>query len=151
MNFDNQSAKNATVMLAAMGNRIKLSVAAAALLLALTGCTSAPAADPTPTSAELGKVSTVEEVRDAFIDAGGVCNWKQTDRVTVATASGECSSKTVIMLFDDRSDRETVVSNLQALKLDDSELTLLVGENWVINSPDAETMASTLGGEWVTE
>lgn len=138
-------------MLPIMGNRTTLSVASTALLLALTGCTGAPAADPTPTPTELGKVSTIEQVRDAYIDAGGVCNWEQTDVVTAATASGTCSSSTVIMLFTDRTERETVVANLRAFKMDDRDLTLLVGENWIINSPEAEDMQSELGGEWLTE
>jgi hypothetical protein len=140
-------------MLTAMGHINFAGVALGfALVVALAGC-SAPGATatPTPTTQALGKVSAIDEVRDAFIEAGGVCNWEQTDQVTAATASGECSSKTVIMLFDDRAERETVVTNLQTLKMTDSDLTLLVGENWVINSPDAEAMQDELGGEWVTE
>lgn len=129
-----------------------LSVTGAAVLaLLISGCSAAaPQAAPTPTSIAIGKASTIEDVRDAFIDAGGVCNWEQTDVVKAATASGECSSHTVIMLFSDRSERETVVSNLQQFKLEGG-LTLLVGENWVINSPEAEDMQSQLGGEWVDE
>lgn len=124
-----------------------------ALGLTLTGCSAASSAEstPTPTVAPLGKVTSIDTVRDAFMDAGGVCNWKQTDKVTVATASGECSKDTVIMLFTDREDRETVVTNLQSLRLDGHELTLLVGENWIINSPEAEAMQDELGGEWVTK
>jgi len=122
-----------------------------AAVLLLAGCAAEPESTPTPTSVALGRASTIEQVRDAFIHAGGVCNWEQTDQVIAATASGECSDSTVIMLFDDRADRETVVSGMQSLRMEDRRLTLLVGENWVINSAEAEDMQTNLGGEWVME
>ena len=144
-------------MLAPMGKRKSVRIVVASLTLCatalLTSCSagSSVTSTPTPTTQPIGKASTIDEVRDAFIAAGGVCNWTQDDRVTVATASGVCSDSTVIMLLDDRSDREKMVSNLQSLKLADRDLTLLVGENWVINSPSAEDMQAELGGEWVSE
>jgi PBP1b-binding outer membrane lipoprotein LpoB len=126
------------------------------LAILLSGCAvSAPGASATPaatpTTEPLGRVSIIDEVRDAFIDQGGVCNWDHSDHVTAATASGKCSDQSVIMLFADQEDRDSVVGTLQSFKLEDSDLTLLVGENWIINSPEAEEMQATLGGEWITE
>src|SRR3546814_20057911 len=91
-----------------MGHRKLLNATgAAALTLIIAGCSVGTSeSTPRPTAAAIGKASTIEEVRDAFIEAGGVCNWEQTDVVKAATASGTCSSKTFIMLFTDRSERE---------------------------------------------
>ncbi|MDT3331387.1 hypothetical protein Q9S78_11980 [Microbacterium sp. KSW-18] len=119
-------------------------VMVALLIGSATGCT---AQTPEPEQTQLGRISTIDELKDAFIDAGGVCNWKQTDVVTDATASGECSDQTVLMLFADMDEKEELVSFLSEGSI--SEPTILVGENWVINSPEAEDMQGALGGEWV--
>ncbi|MGA6128854.1 MULTISPECIES: hypothetical protein [unclassified Microbacterium] len=120
----------------------------AALLIGTTAGCSAQSAQPQETEQqELGRISTIDELKDAFIDAGGVCNWKQTDVVTDATASGECSDQTVLMLFANTDEKDELVSFLSEGTI--SEPTLLVGENWVINSPEAEAMQETLGGDWI--
>lgn len=102
----------------------------------------------------LGKVSTIDEVVDAFTAAGGVCNWKQDDVVDEAVASGNCSDAAVISIYANSDDRDQSIENNRAifeLLGAEVELNLLVGENWIINSPEAESMQSALGGEWVAE
>jgi len=109
-----------------------------------TGCASS---EPDTAPTHLGKVSTIEEVRDAFIAAGGVCNWNQNDVVLDATASGTCSDQTVIMLFADPADKTAVVARLGSLI--STDLHLLVGENWIINSKEAVELADKIGGKVV--
>lgn len=137
-----------------MGNK-KLAALTVAVLLSLSaaGCaateTESPTPTPSPTATGLGKVSTIDELRDAFIAEGGVCNWNQTDVVRDATASGDCSDQTVLSIYADVADRDLVVDRLVSFGLD--ELTLLVGDNWIINSPEAESMQPALGGEWIDD
>lgn len=130
--------------------RVLAWLAALTLTAALAGCMAvgAPTATMTPnTSATLGKVSTIAQLVKAYTDAGGVCNWKQTDVVKGAVASGTCSSAAVLSIYNSGADRDKVVKNVQSLPI---ESTLLVGENWIINATDAPGMASKLGGTAIT-
>jgi hypothetical protein len=124
-----------------------IATATLGLLLALTlSACSGVAAQTGPTP--IGKVSTIEQVRDAFIAAGGVCNWKQDDRVDDATASGTCSDQTVIMLFANPDDKAMVANRLSEV-LAGVGTHLLVGDNWIINSPEAVKMQKEIGGKVV--
>lgn len=119
----------------------------AAIALAVTGCSTSSPPESSPTAAPLGKVSTIEDLRDAYIEAGGVCNWDQTDVVTGAVASGNCSDKSVLMLFADSADRTAAVARMGSMT--EFEKHLLVGENWIINAPDVADVQEKLGGKVV--
>lgn len=133
-----------------MTRTLKIFATAAALTLSLVACSGSPSTpDPETAPPGLGKVSTIEQLRDAFIDAGGVCNWAQDDGVVDSTASGTCSSTTVLSIYTTTEKRDAVVDRVTSLNgMIDQASTLLVGENWIINSPEAESMQETLGGEW---
>ncbi|MBS1908030.1 MAG: hypothetical protein JST33_16035 [Actinobacteria bacterium] len=125
-------------------------VAGLALAALLAGCSAAEAPAPTRTpgqSTTLGKVSTISQLVKAYTDAGGVCNWKQTDVVKGAVASGSCSSAAVLSIYTGATDRDKVVKNIHTLPI---ASTLLVGENWIINAADAPGMATKLGGTAIT-
>lgn len=128
--------------------RTLILAAAAVLVMPAVGCSSG--------DTKLGKVSTIDEVVDAYVAAGGVCNWQQTDEVKIAVASGACSKSTVIAIYENTEERSRSIKMqreiLQLLDPDNSTpLTLLAGENWVINSPDAEEMKEALGGTWIVK
>jgi hypothetical protein len=128
-------------------------LAAFALLAAaaLSACVQGPpATQPEEAEAQaLGTVYSLTELATAVSNAGVACDLQQNDRVTAASASGDCSSTTVVMMFDTREDREQIVATLQAISLDGT-VSLLVGENWIVNSPEVETLHDSLGGEIVT-
>lgn len=120
-------------------------------MILLSGCGGAESGPPASSGAslEIGKAASVEEVRDAFVAAGGECDWERTDRITVAAESGDCSGRTVISIYATEQDLDDAVSTLRGNT--PMKLNLLVGDNWIINSPEAEGMDDVLGGEWITE
>lgn len=141
------------------------SVVLLAGVLALSGCAgstvAAPATvEPTPTPtvtappANGGSYSTVTALKAAYLKAGGACpEFKQTNQITLAAESAECSSNTVISTYLSSSDISQVIQNVKKLNAD-LKLTggnsWLVGENWVINSPTSVEMQEKLGGKVVS-
>lgn len=122
----------------------------AALVLLLAGCASGGASpSPHPTTATAKAYGTVQGLADAFHDAGAKCTFKQDNQVTVAAESGDCGTDTVLMTFTGESDRDTAVSNLKSLG-EMMDVNLLVGPNWILNSPDSATYKDSLGGTVVT-
>lgn len=125
-------------------------VAHVLILLALTGC-SAPAS-PASTKTEAAKpkatYSTVAELKKAFENAGGDCSaWEQTDAVKVAAQSGDCTRQTVLSVYVSATSRDQVVT---FAKTSGVAAHLLVGENWIINTPNPEEYVKKLGGTVVT-
>jgi hypothetical protein len=122
---------------------------AAPLLLAscmLTGCGGS------------SEYSDVLELRDAAVDAGLDCpDWERTsDEDTKAT--GACSDDAVLILYRDADGRKTGVAEMVKTHQEFNKMlgadvpqTLLVGDNWVINSPDAADLADDLGGEVIDD
>lgn len=134
--------------LARYAERMRRLIAAAALIvvLALAGC-SAPAPEPEETPAGLGRITTIDQLVDAAVDAGLICNWDQTDVVRGAVASGACSDESVLMMFQDHADAKAVVDGIAGV----TEEPLLFGENWVVNSKMNEELQAVLGGELVED
>ena len=124
---------------------------AAAAALGLTACsgggTTAPATSA-PTT-----YSTVTEVRDAMVEAGGTCeDWIQDNVVHNASQSGHCGTGTTISLYLSRAAAEAQVQYNKDSVFGSIDSTWLVGENWIINASDqdVDTLHSKLGGDIVT-
>lgn len=112
------------------------------VLLALTGCSS--------TSSELGPVDNVEQLRDAYTDAGYECDWKPREGSDFTEGFGECSYNTVLMHFVDESHRDSMIErNRMTFEGTGVEFNYLVGPNWVIGSPDVDALQNEFGGEVV--
>lgn len=113
------------------------------LVAVLTGCTSSAKST----------YNNVEELRVAFEAAGGSCpQWTQDNAVDDARESGNCGSQTVLMVFNTQEEAETRAGVLeQMLSAFEMDVNLLVGENWLVNSPDASLVEPTLGGSLVIE
>lgn len=134
--------------------------------LTLSGCAGSTATitatvEPTPTPtvtappADGGTYSTVTALKAAYVQAGGECpEFKQTNQITLAAESAECSTNTVISTYLSSSDISQVIQNVKKLnadlKLTGSSNSWLVGENWVINSPTSAEMQEKLGGKLVS-
>lgn len=100
---------------------------------------------------------SVTDLRDAAVDAGFVCpNWDQTDRVTLASESGNCSGDNVFMVFDSDKDLQ---SQLALYRKHDAEHDAwnvprgprLVGPNWIIKWDGVAELAPKLGGTVLPE
>lgn len=135
----------------------KTGICATAATMLLSGCalvtTIAESASrtPEPTHADtvIGYAGGVVAVRDAYRAAGGDCDeWVQTNQVTNAIASGTCDDDAVLMVFVSETERDDTINGLRLIAQDG--VHLIVGENWLINTPDAVRLAVKLGGTSVT-
>jgi len=111
--------------------------------------TSAASLTPTtsPTQAPRATFGTVTELRDALVAAGYPCPaWEQTDVVSAAAQSGSCSDADVLSVYVGTEGRDVVVATLKEL----GGASLLVGDNWILNSPDAPALQAKMGGVVVT-
>lgn len=130
----------------------KIAVAFATLLL-LTGCglrqgendsrPSQPGEDPRPE-----RYTTVVELKDALVDAGYNCpGWVQSDHVTKALQSGSCNDDDALSVYLDSA---AVQHSIETLKGSGAAVSLVVGENWMVNSPRADEVLKMIGGTVVT-
>lgn len=111
--------------------------------------TSTEPSTPTETSPEPDAMyGSVVELRDAAVAAGLECpNWRQSNKVTAAAESGTCSSSTVLSTYlSERDKREVVANHKQFNDMLDDDDPVLVGPNWIINSPQAAELQQLLGG-----
>jgi hypothetical protein len=138
--------------------RLRLSALPLLAVLALAGCAAeagAPDESAPATAQQVGSVSTIDDLVEAYTAAGGVCSWTQTDAITRAAASGTCRTAdtstcdtatdwAVLSVYASTSARDEIAENIRT---GDCPTSLLVGENWILNASDAPAVAVTLGGE----
>lgn len=125
-----------------MGKKITAVTASAAGLFLLAGC-SAP-----------GEYKGVEEMKDAFVDAGGTCiEWDNHDGTILAEESGSCDGNAALSFFGDNA--EGFKTSQETFGMLD--IPYIGGENWIIQTDDfdgvegGKKMAKDLGGELVNE
>lgn len=114
-----------------------------------------PVAVPSSSAVVAKNYASIEDLRDDYASTGVDCSgWQQTDDYSAALASGSCSDSDLLALFENQ---DAVLASLEAkaklmyeFELDYGAVpaqSLLVGDNWTINSDDAEGLALKLGGE----
>jgi hypothetical protein len=114
----------------------------AASALFLSGCSTGPRT-----------FASVNELRVAFVNAGGSClEWDQTDQVAAALESGTCNSNTVLSIYDSAEAAEESARGLADM-IAGYGLTpsITFGGNWVVNSDDATLVSESLGGTDLSE
>lgn len=128
-------------------------VVATALLTASCSSTSNPTEPEAETSSPAvekdASYSTIEEFRDAVVEAGLDCpSWSERTGSTYAAAAGDCSDSTVLSIFSSETQRDEQVAVLKAITIEDEGQPLLVGPNWMINGhlEDLEAVQPALGG-----
>lgn len=136
-----------------LGGIMKCFPPAVLLLLLLAGCSSpvSPVSTATQPSGPQ-EYGSVEDLRDAFIAAGGGCSfWEQNNYMSMAAGSAFCGEETVLSIYTSEENRDSAVATL----VSDADLfggvTLLVGPNWVVSSPDSSAVRAELGGTLVTK
>lgn len=124
-----------------MNNKLAFSMVAAVVIsIGMTSCSTTP---------EEGKsYNSIDELRNDFEAAGGDCpSWVQTDQVTNALQSGECDDSTVLSIYGSTQDTTDQVVQLKEMVQGlGMENHLLVGPNWIVNSPDFEELQKQMGG-----
>ncbi len=120
----------------------KLIIASVIGAIALSGCAQNTHAYP-------DTYRSVEELRDAFVQAGGDCpNWEQSNQVKLAAESGTCSSTNVLSIYTSSASKDEVIATLKSLGMEG--LSLLAGDNWIINDPEVKNLDTAIGGVLVT-
>lgn len=117
--------------------------------LALAGCAGGESSPTSTITGEATAYDSLEELRDLYVEAGGECpEWELLDPGDYAAEAGRCSDQVVITVYQDPTQIDEVVQSALDLIV---ETHLLVGENWIINTPDPEEFVDALGGEVVTD
>ncbi len=118
--------------------KLTVAVMSLALSVSLSGCGNANGQ----------AYGDIEELKSAYEAAGGLCpEWNQNNQVIGALQSGDCDSSTVLMFFgspEDAKDRALDLKN--SSKSYGLTPSLLLGENWLINSKYVELVEPKLGG-----
>ncbi len=144
----------AALLLAACGN--SQSSETSSQPLASTAPASTPAATPSTSAAaptgNKGSFEKVEELRDAYVAAGGSCpTWVLSNVVETAIESGDCSDSSVLSIYSSTSEASDAAETIRDLN-DQAGMdsTLLLGENWIIIAEDVATVEPVLGGILIT-
>lgn len=134
--------------------RPMLAATGIAVAVALAGCVgTAPAATRTPTTPpSLGVIGSVDDLVTAYVGTGRACDWEPVANPKFAAELGSCSSDTTLAYYISRSDMQDTIATLREISTDTTvDLHLLVGPNWIINSPAAAALSLVLGGTLITE
>ncbi|WP_240372875.1 hypothetical protein [Brevibacterium zhoupengii] len=96
-----------------------------------------------------GNFEDVDELREAFADAGGTCDdWNQTDTVAGALQSGECSSTSQLSVFKDASGVQYQITEVKKSDRAEGMGDWLTGENWIIATDGSTENATDLQAEF---
>lgn len=131
-----------------MNKPAALLVLTAAMIL--TGC-SGPATATSPSPSPVATYDTVSELKDAFVEAGGDCeDWQETNKVQIASQSGECGTHTVLSVYLSSEAVERRIEATKSSAFGAMGGDWLVGENWIINTDAAAELKDKLGGRIVS-
>lgn len=134
--------------------RLVLATVSLAAAAALSGCagipglgggeTTIPVITGTPTS-----YASLEDLRDAFVAAGGECAaWEEIDPGEADARGGRCGDDTVLAVYADPAELAAAVEKSVNLA---TSTHLLVGENWMLNTPEPHRFVDALGGTVVVD
>jgi hypothetical protein len=95
----------------------------------------------------------ISQLKEAFEKAGGSClDWNQSNNVSSALQSADCNSETVLMLFSSTEEAKEQAEELRNMYLGFGlSPNLLLGENWLINSKQVNSVHSAMGGTLITD
>lgn len=118
---------------------------ATAMSIALLASVSACASEPQET------YETVDDLKHAFVDAGGECNgWIQDNKVLNSQQSGSCGDFAVLSVYLSQEAVERRVEETKNSIFGTVGGDWLVGENWIINDKDPARLQEQLGGRVVS-
>lgn len=127
--------------------RVKGIALAASVGALLAGCSGGGESAPSVTGAAT-EFSTVEELRDAYVAAGGTCEaWEEIDPGDYDATAGRCSDSVVMAVYANPDELAAAVDRSQNLAV---QTHLLVGENWLLNVDNPQDFVEALGGTTVS-
>lgn len=110
--------------------------------------TNASAVDSEPVTT---RYASVIELRDAYVSAGGECTeFKQTNKVKFAAESAECGDSVVLSTYLSEDAVQKQMESAKGAFANIDAGTWLVGENWIVNSPNIDQIQSQLGGNKIS-
>jgi hypothetical protein len=121
------------------------------IALILSGCAS-PAASTapavaTPTGSSSPEGSALDELRAAYVAAGGQCDRITRRHTAVAAEAGDCDGGALITVYRSQTQRDSAVRALEGLQdTNPSPHVIAVGPDWIVNGADAEAVAEAMGG-----
>ncbi len=119
---------------------------AALTVAALTGCTGTVATSGSEVTPD-ARYGSVEALKDAAVEAGLTCpRYRETNRITEAAQSAECSADAVLATFTSERDKDRWLTGYRELADMLGLDPVLVGPNWMINATNAEQLQPMLGG-----
>jgi hypothetical protein len=110
---------------------------------------------PTPTAAGQKTYSDIDALHEAFVAAGGTCKdfFKPQLKNALPKATGKCGTEsgaaTMYLLWDSADRDQLVESNRAMAPVAKLPINMVVGDWWVIESPEAAKVAEALGGTLV--
>jgi hypothetical protein len=121
--------------------------------LVLSSCTSSSEKESQNQAGN--RFSTLEELKQAFINAGGQCwDWVENEvpaEITKTYATGDCDAKTVLTIYKDGVNVQEYALGFRKFVIDlKFKVNLLVGDNWMINSDQVSTVYPKMGGTLMT-
>ena len=129
-----------------MNRKITALATSTAALILMAGCSG-----PTPAP---GSYEGVEDLKNAFVDAGGNCpDWDQHDKGQLSLESGSCGKSSALSYFGENT--EAIDTTRETFDL--LEIPYIVGQSWIIQTSDVDgvegghRMADELGGELINE
>ena len=117
--------------------------AALTAVLLLAGCSSA--------DSEPAEYDTVEDLRAAFVGAGGTCDsWEAGTAVGAWAQYGNCGElgdpdEAVLSIYTSDDDLQSSVDGVKDSGAENMT-QMLVGPNWIIQAADVAKVRETLGG-----
>jgi hypothetical protein len=100
-----------------------------------------------------GDYAMIDELKADYVKAGGSCaDWKQNSGTPKpGQQAWACDGDTVLILFSDPDGTQPAARDLaRTLAEYGQPVSLLVGDNWIVNSPHAEYVRKDMGGELYT-
>lgn len=115
---------------------------------AIFGVTAGEAAAPMETGppADGGSYATIHELRDAVVEAGFACpDWRSHNNGDHNMVGASCSDNLVMAIYMDDAQQQEQLDVWEGFS-EFLEMTVLVGDNWTVNTDDAEALRREMGG-----
>ena len=130
--------------------KVLLSILLATMMIACSNNTESQTEEK-----DSSRFKSLEDFKKAFENAGGQCwGWNVeplSKGFSQLLARGNCDDKTVLLLYTDGYDVKSYALEFRKTTLSlGFKVSLLVGENWMINSDQATKVHRKLGGTLIT-
>lgn len=83
-----------------------------------------------------------------YVEAGGQCDSITARTTAVASEAGDCTDGALLTTYTSTSQRDSAILVLKGLQdTNPAPHVVAVGPDWIVNGPEAGSVASAMGGE----